>query len=250
VADQIAAALGLPVDKELTVLRERDVTARLRLVADLVAEARELAGIKAKVENDVRREFGKNQRDALLREQIRALRKELGEDKDPADELASLRQRLDDAGLSEDARAAADRELRRLEGMNAQQAEAHVIRSYLEWLADLPWSKRADAKDDLDAVAARLDADHHGLDDVKKRILEHMAVLKLSGNPKGTILCLAGPPAWARPPSASPSPTRRAAPSCASRSAACATRPRSAGTAAPTSAPSRAASSTRCARPR
>jgi ATP-dependent Lon protease len=194
VADQIASALGLSVDKELTVLRERDVTARLRLVADLVAEARELAGIKAKVENDVRREFGKNQRDALLREQIRALRKELGEDKDPADELAALRQRLDDAGLSEDARAAADRELRRLEGMNAQQAEAHVIRSYLEWLADLPWTKRADAKDDLDAVSARLEADHHGLDDVKKRILEHMAVLKLSGNPKGTILCLAGPP--------------------------------------------------------
>jgi ATP-dependent Lon protease len=194
VADQIAATLGLPLEKELAVLRECDVRARLQLVSGFVTEARELAGIKAKIENDVRREFGKNQRDALLREQIRALRKELGEERDPADELAALRKRLDDAGLSADARSAADRELRRLEGMSPQQAESHVIRSYLEWLAELPWSKRADAKDDIDAVAARLDADHYGLDDVKKRILEHMAVLKLSGNPKGTILCLAGPP--------------------------------------------------------
>ncbi len=194
VADQIAAALGLPQEKELRVLRELDVTARLRLVAELLAEARELNELKAKIESDVRKEFGKNQREALLREQIRALKRELGEEHNAEDELATLRKRLDDAGLPDDARAVADREMRRLEGMSPQNAEAHVIRTYLEWLADVPWSKRADARDDLDAVAARLDADHFGLDDVKKRILEHMAVLKLSGNPRGTILCLAGPP--------------------------------------------------------
>jgi ATP-dependent Lon protease len=194
VADQIAAALGLSQEKELRVLRELDVTARLRLVATLLAEARELNELKTRIESDVRKEFGKNQRDALLREQIRALKRELGEEHSSDDELSALRARLDEAGLSPDARTVADRELRRLEGMNAQNAESHVIRTYLEWLADLPWTKRADAKDDLDAVAARLEADHFGLDDVKKRILEHMAVLKLSGNPRGTILCLAGPP--------------------------------------------------------
>ena len=194
VADQITASLGLPQEKELRVLRELDVPTRLRLVADLLTEAKELFELKAKIDGDVRKEFGKNQREALLREQIRALKRELGEERDADDELTALRKRLDEAGLSPDARAAADRELRRLEGMASQNAEAHVIRTYLETLADLPWTRRADAKDDLDAVSARLDADHFGLEDVKKRVLEHMAVLKLSGNPRGTILCLAGPP--------------------------------------------------------
>ncbi len=194
VADQITASLGLPQEKELRVLRELDVPSRLRLVAELLTEAKELFELKAKIDGDVRKEFGKNQREAMLREQIRALKRELGEERDADDELSALRKRLDEAGLSPDARAAADRELRRLEGMASQNAEAHVIRTYLETLADLPWTRRADAKDDLDAVSARLDADHFGLDDVKKRVLEHMAVLKLSGNPRGTILCLAGPP--------------------------------------------------------
>ncbi len=194
VADQVAALMGLPSDKELTVLRETEVGARLRLVASLVAEARALNDIKSKVDQDVRREVNRNQRDAIVREQIRALKKEIGDDQDGDASLEALKKKLDDAGLSEDARAVADRELRRLESMNAQQAEAHVIRNYLEFIADLPWSKRAVAKDDVDAVAKQLDADHSGLDDVKKRILEHMAVLKLTGNARGTILCLAGPP--------------------------------------------------------
>jgi len=193
VADQIAAVLGLPAEKELRVLREAEVVARLQLVTDLVVETRAVSDLRAKVESDVRKEVTKNQRDALIREQIRSLKKELG-DEEKDDELGALRKRLDDADLPAEARAVADRELRRLEGMNAQQAEANVIRSYLEWIADMPWSKRADAKDDLDAVTAKLDADHTGLDDVKKRILEHMAVLKLSGEAKGSILCLVGPP--------------------------------------------------------
>ena len=193
VADQIAAVLGLTPEKELRVLREANVRARLALVTDLVAETKAVADLRAKVESDVRKEVTKNQREALIREQIRSLKKELGED-EKGDELAGLRKRLDEAGLPEEVRATADRELRRLEGMSAQQAEANVIRTYLEWIADLPWSKRADARDDLEAVAAKLEEDHAGLEDVKKRILEHMAVLKLSGTGKGTLLCLVGPP--------------------------------------------------------
>ena len=194
VADQVAGLLGLPPQKELEVLREAEVGARLRLVASLVAEARALNDIKSKIDQDVRREVNRNQRDALLREQIRAMKKEIGDEPDGDSALSALKKKLDDAELPEEARSVADRELRRLESMAGQQAEAHVIRTYLELIADLPWSKRSVATDDVDAVARQLDADHAGLDDVKKRILEHMAVLKLTGSGRGTILCLAGPP--------------------------------------------------------
>jgi ATP-dependent Lon protease len=141
----------------------------------------------------VRQEIGRGQREAILREQLKAIHRELGEGKDDGG-LDALRARLDKAGLSEEARSVADRELARLEGMSPQQAESNVIRTYLEWIADLPWSAKAEVKDDLVAIAEKLDQDHFGLDDVKKRILEHMAVLKLTGEARGSILCLVGPP--------------------------------------------------------
>lgn len=194
VADQVASLLGLPVEKEHQVLSLDDVNARLKRVTDLVAESKAMADLKTRIDQDVRREVNKHQRDALLREQIKALRKELGEEGEGEDANSRLRKRIEDADLPDEVRNAAERELRRLEGMPAQNAEGHVLRTWLEWVADLPWNVRAPSTDDLDAVSARLDADHAGLDDVKKRILEHMAVLKLSGNPRGTILCLAGPP--------------------------------------------------------
>jgi ATP-dependent Lon protease len=192
-ADRVAAALGLSTDKELRVLEALDVVERIRLVAGFVVEVKALSEVKRKIEQDVRREIGKDQREALLREQLRAIKKELGEDRAEGD-LTALRERLDKAGLPEEARAVADRELKRLEAISPQQAEYNVIRTYLEWIADLPWSARADAKDDIDAVAKKLDEDHFGLADVKKRIVEHMAVLKLKGDVRGSILCLAGPP--------------------------------------------------------
>jgi ATP-dependent Lon protease len=192
-ADRVAAALGMPSDKERRVIEALDVVERLRLVAGFLVEAKALSDVKRKIDADVRREIGKDQREAILREQLRAIKKELGEDS-PGDALALLRERLDKAGLPEEARTAANREFARLEGMPAQQAEANVIRSYLEWIADLPWSARAEAKEDLDAVAKKLEEDHFGLEDVKRRILEHMAVLKLKGDVRGSILCLSGPP--------------------------------------------------------
>jgi len=190
-ADLVASALGLSTDKEMQVLSELRISPRVILVAELLGEAAHLADLKRKVDQEVRKEIGKTQRDAILREQIRALQKQLG---DEEDELSALRRRLDEAGLSEDARTAVDRELRRLENMNPQQAEHHVIRTYLELIAELPWTKAAPVKDDLDAVAKKLDEDHRGLDDIKRRILEHMAVLKLAGKTRATILCFAGPP--------------------------------------------------------
>ena len=192
-ADRVAAVLGLGTDKELTVLEAFDVAARLRLVAGFVIEARALADVKRKIEQDVRREIGSNQREAILREQLRAIKKELGEDRTDSD-VGALRERLDAARLPEEARAVADRELGRLAATSPQQVEHNVIRTYLEWIAELPWDARAEVKDDLDRVAGKLDEDHHGLADVKKRIVEHMAVLKLKGSVRGSILCLAGPP--------------------------------------------------------
>ncbi len=191
--DRISASLGLATDKEMRVLVELDVIERVRLVAGLVGEAKAVTDMKRKIESDVRQKLGQDQKEALLREQMRAIKKELGEDSS-SDEIASLRERLDKAGLPAEAKSIVDRELKRLSALQPQQAEYNVVRTYLEWFAELPWSARAEAKDDIDAVAKKLDDDHHGLEDVKKRILEHMAVLKLAGTSRGSILCFAGPP--------------------------------------------------------
>lgn len=195
-ADQVAAALGLTTDKELPVLAEVHVGKRLRLVSDLITETLELADVKKKIDGEMRRELGKNQREALLREQLRAIQRELGDDPSSGarDDLDKLKKKLDAAGLSEEAREVVGRELRRLEAMGGQGPEVHVIRSYLEWISDLPWQSRASVKDDLEPIQQKLEQDHYGLGDIKKRILEHMAVAKLTGTGRGTVLCFAGPP--------------------------------------------------------
>ena len=190
--DRIAALLDLPTALEIELLGEIDVPARIRLLVKRIGEAKTQAEVRTQIESEVKKELGKNQREHVLREQMRAIKRELGEGGD--DDLKALKDRLDEAGLPEDARKVADRELRRLESMGGQGAETHVIRSYLELIADLPWQKRADPEIDLDAIAAQLNGDHFGLEDIKKRILEHVAVLKLSGNTKGTLLCFVGPP--------------------------------------------------------
>ncbi len=191
-ADRIAAMIDLPTEQEIELAGETHVPTRIRLLVKRIGEARAVAEVRAKIENEVKKEIGKNQREHVLREQMRAIRRELGDESQ--DDLESLKERLAAAGLPDDARKVADRELRRLESMNGQGAEVHVIRNYLELIADLPWSKREEGAIDLTKIAEKLEADHYGLDDIKKRILEHVAVLKLSGNAKGTLLCFVGPP--------------------------------------------------------
>ena len=192
-ADAVGAHLQLERESEVGVLMTLDVVERLYLVVRLVAEARELSDIRQKVDEEVRKRLSKHQRDAILRERMKAIQHELGDD-DEASDIDKLRAKLDAAELPEEAQKVADRELGRLAKINPASPEFSVARTYLETIADMPWSKRAQSVDDLDKVAAQLDADHFGLDDVKQRILEHMAVLKLSGGSKGSILCLAGPP--------------------------------------------------------
>jgi len=193
-ADRVAASLVMETEQAVEILALADVPERLQRLTELLAKLRTLAELKGKIEGEVREQFGKRQREAILREQLSAIRKELGEgDEDGEDDVSRLRKRLQEAELPAEAQKVVDRELRRLQSAS-QGPEAHVIRTYLEWIADLPWSQRAETVDDIERIADKLDADHYGLEDVKKRILEHMAVHKLSGNPRGTILCLVGPP--------------------------------------------------------
>jgi ATP-dependent Lon protease len=191
-ADRVAGALDLPADKAVQVLETTDVVERLRLVASLIGEMMASRDVRQKIDDEVRRELNRNQREAVLREQLKAIRKELGDD--GADSLDQLREKLAEMELPDEVRTAVDREFRRLGSMSPGMAEANVSRTYLEWIADLPWLVRADVKDDIDAVAAKLDSDHFGLKDVKQRILEHLAVMKVAKNPRGSILCLVGPP--------------------------------------------------------
>ncbi len=191
-ADRVAAVLVLTQEQAAQLISTADVPERLRKVLAFLSQAQTLAELRSKIDKDVREQFGKHQREAILREQLKAIRKELGESEE--EDADDLRKKLDAANLPEEPRKVADRELRRLESMQGQGPEANVIRTYLEWIAELPWDKRAELNHDLDGIAAQLDADHAGLDDVKKRILEHMAVHKLSGNPRGTILAFVGPP--------------------------------------------------------
>jgi ATP-dependent Lon protease len=192
IGDLIVAFLDPPDERKVEVLIELDVVERLRKVTQLVHEARAHAELKEKIDTEVRRGLEEMQRKGLLRQQLSAIRKELGEDAEERDD--DLRAKLDANDFPPDVRKVVEREWARLDAMPEQQAEANVIRTYLEWMADLPWSARVEERPDLYAVEKTLDEDHYGLDDVKRRILEHMAVLRLAEKPRGTILCLAGPP--------------------------------------------------------
>jgi ATP-dependent Lon protease len=191
-ADIVAGFVDVPPERKVPILCELNVPTRLRYVADLLKEARVRAELRQKVDTEVRSQFSKNQREAVLREQLKAIRRELGEGGDGDDD--PLRKKLEEKDFPEEVQKAVDRELKRLDSIGGQQAEAHVIRTYLEWIADLPWTERALARDDLDQIGEALEADHYGLEEVKRRVLEHMAVLKLSSSKQATILCLVGPP--------------------------------------------------------
>ncbi len=193
-ADRVASSLDLRFEDAVRVLLTLDVEDRLRLVTKLAGATLSRADVQREIERSVRQAFGQQQRESILRQQLRAIQKELGEGGDPADQHEALRETFDGLELDDEVRTVVDRELRRLGSLSPGQAEYNVVRTYLETLAELPWNARAEVHDDVEKVAETLDADHYGLDDVKTRILEHLAVLKLSGDARGTILCLAGPP--------------------------------------------------------
>jgi ATP-dependent Lon protease len=190
----IAGALRIDTDQKQSLLEERDVTVRLRRLAEVLAHEQELISIGSRIQSQVQGEMEKGQREYFLRQQLKAIQDELGETDENTAEINELREQLDAAGLPEHARTAADRELSRLEKLPPQAAEHGVIRGYLEWIAAVPWSKAT--VDDLDLARGRqiLDEDHYDIEKVKDRILEFLAVRKLKPDARSAILCFAGPP--------------------------------------------------------
>jgi len=196
IADAIAASLpSLSTQTKQELLATADVKARLaRLVAALTKEA-EVVELGSRIQSQVESEVGKSQRDYYLREQLKAIQKELGQTDDRTQETDELRQKIEAAGMTDEAKKEALRELDRLSRMSPAAAEYTVSRTYLEWLVALPWSKETDDSLDLAAARAVLDEDHTGLDKVKERILEYLAVKSMRPSAgKDPLLCFVGPP--------------------------------------------------------
>jgi ATP-dependent Lon protease len=194
-ADFIASSLttlSTPVKQE--VLETRDVRARLDTLNRILIKELEVLELGSKIQSQVQSEVGKNQREYFLREQLKAIQKELGEGDDQTREIEELRDKIEAAEMPEPVKKEALRELDRLSKMPAAAAEFTVSRTYLDWLVALPWEKRTHEVIDLPRTKQTLDADHSGLEKAKDRILEYLAVRKLNPEVKGPILCFAGPP--------------------------------------------------------
>ncbi len=194
-ADFIASSLAtLSTSVKQEVLETIDVRARLDLLNRLLIKEAEVLELGSKIQSQVQSEVGKNQREYFLREQMKAIQKELGEGDDQTKEIEELREKIEAAGMPDGVKKEAKRELDRLSKMPVAAAEYTVSRTYLDWLIALPWNKRTDEVIDLSRTKGVLDADHSGLEKAKDRILEYLAVRKLNPTMKGPILCFAGPP--------------------------------------------------------
>ncbi len=194
VADLVAAHLTLPPARRYALLEEPRAAVRLAEVAEQLEQELELLELGHKIEGEVRNELDRNQKEFYLRQQLQAIRRELGEGDPRSAELEALRRRIDAAGAPLEARGVAERELDRLAAIPVESAEHSQVRTYVEWIADLPWSVATSDDLNLARVRAVLDEDHYGLDKVKERILELLAVRRLRRDARGPILCLAGPP--------------------------------------------------------
>ncbi len=194
IAYLVASQLNIKVEEEQEILEIIEINLLLHRVARELNKRMETVEMSNKLQADIKKEIDGKQREFFLRQQLEAIRKELGEESDGKTELKELRKRADEAGLSEEARKAVDKELARLERISPSSPEHSVARNYLDWILDLPWSKYTEDTLDLAKAEQDLDSEHYGLGHVKKRILEFLAVRKLKNDIQGPILCLAGPP--------------------------------------------------------
>lgn len=195
VADFVAQHLSRDFEERLSFLAELDLAKRMRRALEVTIRELDLLTVGNRMSQEIRDKVEKHQRDFLLREQLKAIRNELGEEKDPAAlAIAELQEKIDKAGLSAAARTRADEELKRLQMLPSESPEHNVVRSYIEWIASLPWSKLSADSHDLKRARAILDEDHFGLEEVKERIIEFLAVHQLNPNRVGTLMCFAGPP--------------------------------------------------------
>jgi ATP-dependent Lon protease len=190
----LGSMLDLDVNQEQAMLEANTESELLRLMHTYLTREVEVLEIRSKIANQAQEELGKAQRDYILREQMKQIQKELGETEPEQAEAALLRERLQNADLPDDVRTEAERELKRLERLPSAAPDYHVIRTYLEWVLELPWNKGTEDSLDLKNARNVLDEDHYDLDDIKERILEHLAVIKLNPKTKAPILCFVGPP--------------------------------------------------------
>ncbi|HUI68634.1 MAG TPA: endopeptidase La [Nitrospirota bacterium] len=193
-ADLAVANMGLKVEQAQDILEVTDPIQRIKRINEALGKEIELLSMQQKIQADVRGEIDKTQREYFLREQLKAIQRELGETDDRSEDLRELREKIKEAKMPDKAAKEAEKQLRRLERMHPDAAEASMTRTYIEWLADLPWSKAT--KDNLDLKTAHkvLEEDHYDLEKVKERILEYLSVRKLKEKMKGPILCFVGPP--------------------------------------------------------
>ena len=194
-ADTVAAHLGLKLEEKQEILEKADTRARLEHLLGMMESEIDLLQVEKRIRGRVKRQMEKSQREYYLNEQMKAIQKELGDlSEEGGGELDELARKIDKAGMPKDVRAKADAELKKLRMMSPMSAEATVVRNYIDWLVGVPWRKRSKITKDLKRAKAILDADHYGLEDVKERILEYLAVQERVGNSRGPILCLVGPP--------------------------------------------------------
>src|SRR5947209_6935051 len=191
----LASILNLGLEQEQAMLEADTADELLRLAYARLAHEIEIMELRSKIATEAQTEMDKAQRDYILRQQMKAIQKELGEDEGgERAEAELLRERLNEADLPDEVRTEAERELRRMERLPSAAPDYHVIRSYLEYILELPWRKSSEDKLDLNEARRILDEDHYGLEDVKERILEFLAVIKLRPDAKSPILCFVGPP--------------------------------------------------------
>ncbi|OCX63158.1 endopeptidase La [Thioclava sp. SK-1] len=193
-ADLVSGHLGLEVDQKQELLETLDVSERLEKVYGLMQGEVSVLQVEKKIKSRVKTQMEKTQREYYLNEQMKAIQKELGDGEDGSNELAELEQKIAATDLSKEAKEKAEAELKKLKNMSPMSAEASVVRNYLDWMLSIPWGKKSRVKKDLERAEAILDADHYGLEKVKERIVEYLAVQARSQKLKGPIMCLVGPP--------------------------------------------------------
>ncbi|HID7793423.1 TPA: endopeptidase La [Proteus mirabilis] len=193
-ADTIASHMPLKLKDKQAVLEMSDVTERLEYLMAMMESEIDLLQVEKRIRNHVKKQMEKSQREYYLNEQMKAIQKELGEMDDAPDEMESLKRKIEAAKMPKEAREKTEAELQKLKMMSPMSAEATVVRSYIDWMVQVPWNSRSKVKKDLVKAQEVLDTDHYGLERVKERILEYLAVQSRVSKIKGPILCLVGPP--------------------------------------------------------
>ena len=193
-ADTIAAHLSQKLEEKQQILEVSSESERLEHILGVMEAEIDLLQVEKRIRGRVKKQMEKSQREYYLNEQMKAIQKELGDMDETPNELDELAKKIAEAGMTKEAREKADSELKKLKMMSPMSAEATVVRNYIDWLVNVPWKKRSKVRKDLSKAQEVLDADHYGLEKVKERILEYLAVQQRVNKLKGPILCLVGPP--------------------------------------------------------